>query len=172
VTNTICASSILPFDSLTTSDFLEPLANITFLGIEAPVWTLILFAMLLFGIPHLRLALRFRALPSWPTTTAIVTHVSPGRATPAGGSSKSSERIGQCVVSYEYSVRGVSYTGWFAVITGEDRGGSTAAATEISQEQVVVRYDPQNPKDSVPAQNELLGRKVLQEQNWLNPKAW
>jgi Protein of unknown function (DUF3592) len=171
VTNTIYADSLLSFDSLTASDILGPLANITFLGIEAPVWTLILFAMLLFGIPHLRLALRFRALPSWPTTTAIVTHVSPGRATPAG-SSKSSARLGQSVVSYEYKVGGISYTGWFAVMTGEDGDGSRAAATDISQEEVVVRYDPQNPKDSVPAQNQLLGRKVLQEQNWLNPRAW
>jgi hypothetical protein len=130
----------------------------------------IALVLLLFGIPYLRFIARTRSIPGWPTAIAKVTAAGAGHGVPVFWS-RFSDRLSHCAVSYQFEVLGAIYNGWFALMASDEQT-ATRMAEALSEMTITIRYNPKKPTDSVTAERVILGAKVLQEGNWLNPKVW
>jgi hypothetical protein len=130
-------------------------------------WFVIFFVGLLFGIPYTRYFLRVKSIPTWPTTAATVTLAA------AGHDSVFSFGYGlhYCSVCYGLQVDSTVCKGGFYLMAG-DEAIASSVATQLMNTKIQVRYNPKRPTDSLPVEKEILGRKVFQQQSWLNPNAW
>jgi hypothetical protein len=133
-------------------------------------WGAIGFIALIFGIPYTRYFLRMRAIPSWPTAEATVIAASARSGSPVGYG-RGSALLNHCSVDYEYQVDGVSRKGWFALMAGNEEIAG-AVAQQILQMKILVRFNPKHPADSIPVAEEILERRIVLKQSWLNPNVW
>jgi hypothetical protein len=138
--------------------------------IDAFGWGVIVFIALIFGIPYSRYFLRTRAVASWPTAEATVVAASARRGSPVGRE-WGSALLNHCSVDYEYQVDGVSRRGWFALMAGNE-AMATTVAQQILNTKILIRFNPKHPPDSIPVAEEILERKVVLKQSWLNPNVW
>jgi hypothetical protein len=133
-------------------------------------WFVVFFVGLLFGIPYTRYFLRVKSIPTWPTTMATVTQASAVQGAPTGYALGAS-LLHHCSVYYEFQASGVTYRGWFALMTGDEVIASRVAQ-ELMHTKIPIRYSPMHPADSLPVEKQVLGRKVFLRQSWLNPDVW
>lgn len=139
-------------------------------AIDALGWGIIVFIALIFGIPYSRYFLRTRAITSWPTAEATVVAAAACRGSPVGRE-WGSALLNHCSVDYEYQVHGVSRRGWFALMAGNE-AIATTVAQQILNKKILIRFNPKHPTDSIPVAEEILERKVVGKQSWLNPNVW
>ena len=151
----------------------------SFWGIDSFGWGVILFLMLLFGIPYMRYFLRMAHIPNWPivsarvTKAAVISGLPPAAVPPIALAGRSAGQVVpyHCRASYAFPVDGTLFEGWFA-IPALDRASAEAFAESISGQTVLVKYDPRKPKDSIVEGKQSLGRKVIQDTSIWNPKLW
>jgi hypothetical protein len=109
--------------------------------------------------------LRAFKVPSWPTAEAVVTEVM-RKAQPEMPYAIVPGLMGQISdgldVSFEYEVGGVKYANTFTVIVA---GGFWTRVTMSTApgEKLMVRYDPDQPDDSVPVEKNWHGWNVWAE---------
>jgi hypothetical protein len=109
--------------------------------------------------------LRALKVPSWPTVEAVVTEVK-RKAQPEMPYAIVTVMMNQnsdgLDVSFEYEVEGVKYANTFTVIVA---GGFWTRVTMSTApgEKLLVRYDPDQPDDSVPAEKTWHGWNVWAE---------
>lgn len=93
---------------------------------------------------------RRQAMPGWPQTEAQITGARRTRFTATGayGRRVTPDKID---VTFEYHVDGVAYNNGFRVLPSpQDWYWQNWAVESAAKENVVVRYDPENPADSAP----------------------
>jgi uncharacterized protein DUF3592 len=142
--------------------------------LDAFGWGVVVFIALIFGIPYSRYFLRMRAIPTWPTVEGTVVAASVSRGTPTVPGWVSSWRsvlVNYCRVDYEYEAHGASRRGWFGLMAGSEMI-ATSVAQQVLQTKILVRFNPKHPADSVPVAEEILERRVVVRQSWLNPNVW
>jgi len=110
--------------------------------------------LLLVGLGHLRFVIRrSRSRSCWPEIAGIVQYCGPERDSLFGRH--------YIVFGYAFKANGRRYAGFFALAT--DQGDSAATfqkqATGIT---VRVRYKPDNPDVSLLEDEQVLGRKIIQ----------
>jgi hypothetical protein len=66
-----------------------------------------------------------------------------------------------CEVYYAFSVRDKTYEGRFGLMT-EEHGFSDDSVDKLRGKELLVRYNPKHPKDSVLVDDVVLGKKVIQ----------
>jgi len=148
-------------------------------GIDAFGWGVIFFLLLLFGVPYTRYFLRAADIPDWPIVSARVTKAAVITGVPPEFVPRIAFATGRvpqlipyhCRASYSFLVDGALYEGWFAWLA-KDQAGAESFAEAVKGQTVLVKYDPRKPADSVVEGKEVLGRKVIQDSNILNPKVW
>lgn len=151
----------------------------TLFGLDAFGWGVIFFLLLLFGVPYTRYFLCAADIPDWPIVPARVTKVAVITGVPQEFVPRiafAAGRIPQlipyhCRASYAFLVDGALYEGWFAWLA-QDQVSAESFAEALKGQTVLVKYDPPKPADSVVEGKEVLGRKVIQDTNVLNPKVW
>ena len=143
--------------------------NVSLASPDALGWGILIFVGLLFGVPYTRFILRKIAIPRWPIARAAVTEVSVGRGLPGTGGGYLS--FFNCRLNYKFDANGSTYTGWFALGAGSPED-AFQVARQTQNMTLEVRYNPREPKDSVPLEKEILERPVLLGESWLNPRVW
>jgi hypothetical protein len=76
-----------------------------------------------------------------------------------------------CRADYAFLVNGTLFEGWFA-IPALDRASAEAFVESLNGQTVLVKYDPDKPRDSLVEGKKVLGIKVIQDTNIWNPKLW
>jgi hypothetical protein len=151
-----------------------------FFGIDAFGWGVILFVLLLFGIPYSRYFLRAADLKDWPIVTATVRNVEiisgfPRELVPpiAAAVANIPTLIPyHCRTLYVFLVDGTLYQGSFE-LCALNLAEAERLAEALKGQPVLVKYNPHRPADSELEEKDLLGKKVVQEDNQpLNPKVW
>ena len=90
------------------------------------------------------------AMPGWPQTEAQITGAQ--RWTFNSGTYGRRVTPDKIEITFQYQVGGVEYTNGFRVLASpQDWYWQNWAAEAAVKEKVVIRYDPENPADSVPA---------------------
>ena len=97
---------------------------------------------------------RTLGMPNWPVLPTRITEVKwvvlKPNSTPITVTYRGSDLL---FVTFEYEVIGIKYTNQFKVLCSpQDRFWERVAAERAVDESVMVRYDPQNPTDAVPAE--------------------
>jgi hypothetical protein len=144
-----------------------------------PNWWVILFLLLLFGVPYGRYFLRVKNIPDWPIVSATVrkTEVLPGLPREYVPSMAITvARIPQlvpyhCRALYVFLVDGALYEGWFALVA-KSQTEAVGFAETLKGQSILIRYDPRKPADSTVEGQKVLERKIYQDTNLLNPKVW
>jgi len=151
-----------------------PSGETSLAALDAFGWGVVVFIALIFVIPYSRYFLRMRAIPTWPTVEATVVAASARRGSPTVPdwvSGWNAALLNYCLVSYEYQVDGVLCKGWFGLMAGKE-AIAAAVGQQVLQTKILVRFNPKHPADSVPVAEEILERRVVVRQNWLNPNVW
>jgi hypothetical protein len=138
--------------------------------IDAFGWGVIALFALIFGVPYSRYFLRRLAIPTWPVTEATVVAASARRGSPIA-SGMGSPLLNYCSADYEYQVDGVLQKGSLALMAGNETIATTIAQ-QIVQMKILVRFNPKHPVDSIPVPEEILERRVVLKDSWLNPRVW
>ncbi len=154
-------------------------AGKTLFGIDALGWGFIFLLLLLFGVPYTRYFLRAADIPDWPIVSARVIKAAVITGVPQEFVPRIAFATGRvpptvpyhCRANYSFLVDGALYEGWFAWLA-KDQAGAESFAEAVKGQTVLVKYDPRKPADSVVEGKEVLGRKVIQDSNILNPKVW
>jgi hypothetical protein len=148
------------------------------LGLDAFGWGVVLFLLVLFGIPYTRAYFRRAGIPKWPIVSAriIKTTIAPGpprEILAAPASAPITELIPyHCRANYVFLADGKPCEGTFALLA-KDAEQAQGMADSLRARSILVRCNPRRPQDSVLEEREFLGTKVFQE-GWhpINPKVW
>jgi hypothetical protein len=128
-------------------------------------WILILSTVLIFGIPLLWAALRERAISGWPVASASIQKTESRRGNPFISFLPTNVAY-YCLAHYRFSVNSEHYEGRFALCFISARLAESAAQ-ELLRQEIVVRYHPKRPTDSVLQESTILGQQVMQSRFWL-----
>jgi hypothetical protein len=137
----------------------------TFAGGEMDVlgWCILLFTALLFSLVAYGYLCRTDSIPNWPTIVALVTEVESCRGALLPQNGYTSDH---CKVYYGFSLGDKSYESWFVLMT-EEHGFADGSAEKLRGKEITIRYNPKHPQDSVLLDDVVLGKKVIQSQNFL-----
>ena len=151
-------------------------------GIDAFGWGVILFLLLLFGIPYTRYFLRRADIPEWPIISARVEKTEvlsgpPREVYPVPVPMPIPVTVTQlipyhCRARYVFLAGGSLYEGSF-VLLAKNAAEAHALAGALQDQTILVKYNPRHPKDSKVEGEKILDKKVLQEgDNPVNPRVW
>ena len=151
-------------------------------GIDAFGWGVILFLLLLFGIPYARYFLRRANIAEWPIISARVekTEVLTGPPrevypvpVPMPFPVTATQLIPyHCRAHYVFLADGSLYEGSF-VLLAKTAAEAQALAGALQDQTILIKYNPRRPKDSVVEEEKIVDKKALQEgDNLLNPRVW
>jgi hypothetical protein len=151
-------------------------------GIDAFGWGVILFLLVLFGVPYTRYFLRRADIPEWPITSARVEktesqsgpprEVYPVRVPMPLPITATQLVPYHCRFRYVFLADGSLYEGSF-VLLAQNAAEAYALAGALQDQTILVKYNPRHPKDSVVADERILSKRVLQEgENVMNPRVW
>jgi hypothetical protein len=149
-----------------------------FLGMDALGWGMIVFLLLLLGIPYTREYLRRSKIPDWPITSARVGKVTISRGAPPEIPvpptviPETALIPFHCHATYAFLVDGKLYDGAFSLLA-KTEAQAKDYADALRDQTILIKYNPRKPKDSILEERELLGTKAFQY-GWspINPKVW
>jgi hypothetical protein len=130
---------------------------------DALGWYILVCIVLTFAVLFHRRLRRTNSIPTWPSAVALITEIESyaGALLPRYTSTSD-----HCKVYYAFSVRGRTYEGWFVLMTPE-HGFADDTTDKLRGKEVMVRYNPKHPKDSVLVDREILGKTVMQNHGFI-----
>jgi hypothetical protein len=116
-------------------------------------------------IPEVRHQFRMWRSQGWPTVHGTVQK---GEVLHSGGG-RTSFLPFRSLLGYAFTVNGHPYWGLF-VLAVEDMQTAEKLQKQADGTPVTVQYDPKKPEISFLVERELLGRRIVQDPRWLEPR--